>query len=171
MFPFSVLVYDIFLVARGSAFAVSAEANPTIGGKELDLHQLFLEVTSRGGIEKIIRERRWKETTAGFKFPSTATNAYCVLRQHYQSIASIGSHSKCAAVFAVSRVIDGKFESGYLVTVKVGSKKLKGVLYQAPQNLVLPTMPQHSSVTFQSIVLLPHLLLWVSIVTDARNVR
>ncbi|XP_020678348.1 high mobility group B protein 9-like [Dendrobium catenatum] len=26
---------------------------PTIGGKELDLHQLFLEVTSRGGIEKV----------------------------------------------------------------------------------------------------------------------
>ena len=35
-------------------------------------------------------------------------------------------------------VIDGKFESGYLVTVTVGSEKLKGVLYQAPQNLILP---------------------------------
>ena len=31
-------------------------------------------------------------------------------------------------------VIDGKFESGYLVTVMIGSEKLKGVLYQAPQN-------------------------------------
>lgn len=30
-------------------------------------------------------------------------------------------------------VIDGKFESGYLVTVTIGSEKLKGVLYQAPQ--------------------------------------
>lgn len=26
---------------------------PTVGGKALDLHQLFLEVTSRGGIEKV----------------------------------------------------------------------------------------------------------------------
>ena len=34
-------------------------------------------------------------------------------------------------------VIDGKFESGYLVTVTIGSEKLKGVLYQAPQNPVL----------------------------------
>ncbi|CAK7328453.1 unnamed protein product [Dovyalis caffra] len=31
-------------------------------------------------------------------------------------------------------VIDGKFDSGYLVTVTIGSEKLKGVLYQAPQN-------------------------------------
>lgn len=34
-------------------------------------------------------------------------------------------------------VIDGKFESGYLVTVTIGSEKLKGVLYQAPQNPIL----------------------------------
>ena len=30
-------------------------------------------------------------------------------------------------------VIDGKFESGYLVTVTIGNEKLKGVLYEAPQ--------------------------------------
>lgn len=26
---------------------------PTVGGKDLDLHKLFVEVTSRGGIEKV----------------------------------------------------------------------------------------------------------------------
>jgi len=26
---------------------------PTVGGKELDLHRLFIEVTSRGGIAKV----------------------------------------------------------------------------------------------------------------------
>lgn len=31
-------------------------------------------------------------------------------------------------------VIDAKFESGYLVTVTVGSETLRGVLYQTPQN-------------------------------------
>lgn len=56
---------------------------PIIGGKELDLHRLFVEVTSRGGLEKIIRERRWKEVTAVFSFPSTATNASFVLRKYY----------------------------------------------------------------------------------------
>ncbi|KAM4127605.1 hypothetical protein ACJW30_02G102900 [Castanea mollissima] len=59
---------------------------PIIGGKELDLHRLFVEVTSRGGIEKIIRERRWKEVTAVFNFPSTATNASFVLRKYYASL-------------------------------------------------------------------------------------
>lgn len=26
---------------------------PTVGGKPLDLHRLFVEVTSRGGLEKV----------------------------------------------------------------------------------------------------------------------
>jgi len=42
-------------------------------------------------------------------------------------------------------VIDGKFESGYLVTVTIGSEKLKGVLYQAPQNPVLHASDHNNS--------------------------
>ncbi|KAM3708525.1 hypothetical protein ACJW31_02G103000 [Castanea mollissima] len=149
---------------------------PIIGGKELDLHRLFVEVTSRGGIEKIIRERRWKEVTAVFNFPSTATNASFVLRKYYASLLhhyeqiyffkarewvrssdSVMSPSmtpvavqktetlqrtpEMQAFFQQQRintaqfpggspvtgVIDGKFESGYLVTVMIGSEKLKGI--------------------------------------------
>ncbi|XP_072981245.1 high mobility group B protein 15-like isoform X3 [Typha angustifolia] len=59
---------------------------PTIGGRELDLHRLFVEVTSRGGIEKVIADRRWREVTATFSFPSTATNASFVLRKYYMSL-------------------------------------------------------------------------------------
>ncbi|KAF5452130.1 hypothetical protein F2P56_027162 [Juglans regia] len=59
---------------------------PIIGGKDLDLHRLFVEVTSRGGIERVIRERRWKEVTAVFNFPCTATNASFVLRKYYFSL-------------------------------------------------------------------------------------
>ncbi|XP_045796419.1 high mobility group B protein 15-like [Trifolium pratense] len=59
---------------------------PIIGGKELDLCRLFVEVTSRGGIEKLMKERRWKEVTATFNFPSTATNASFVLRKYYASL-------------------------------------------------------------------------------------
>lgn len=36
----------------------------------------------------------------------------------------------------IAGVIDGKFDGGYLVTVTVGSEKLKGVLYQTLQNPV-----------------------------------
>lgn len=165
---------------------------PILGGKDLDLHRLFVEVTSRGGIQKIISERRWKDVTAVFSFPSTATNASFVLRKYYfqllnhyeqiyffkakgwtadashgppltqvsaQGIAEcvlptpeiqetpIPQQRKNTAEFlpAVSLaqstgspvvgVIDGKFESGYLVTVTFGSEKLKGVLYQSPYDL------------------------------------
>ncbi|XP_020110002.1 high mobility group B protein 15-like isoform X3 [Ananas comosus] len=59
---------------------------PIIGGRELDLHRFFIEVTSRGGIEKVIADRRWKEVTAAFSFPSTATNASFVLRKYYMSL-------------------------------------------------------------------------------------
>lgn len=35
---------------------------------------------------QIIRDRRWKEVTAVFNFPSTATNASFVLRKYYHSL-------------------------------------------------------------------------------------
>ncbi|TKY64740.1 High mobility group B protein 15 [Spatholobus suberectus] len=167
---------------------------PIIGGKELDLCRLFIEVTCRGGIEKLIKERRWKEVTAVFNFPSTATNASFVLRKYYSSLlyhyeqiyyfkanqwtpttsdalqnqsttpvvpaqraqfsqSSPGIHSAAFQQLRVNAaelpevsfsgspvvgVIDGKFESGYLVSVSVGSQMLKGVLYEAPQIPVLP---------------------------------
>ncbi|KAK4794290.1 hypothetical protein SAY86_012284 [Trapa natans] len=65
----------------GSKFAV-----PTVGCRALDLHRLFVEVTSRGGIEKVTRDRRWKEVILAFSFPSTITSASFVLRKHYMSL-------------------------------------------------------------------------------------
>ncbi|KAF8014274.1 hypothetical protein BT93_H0188 [Corymbia citriodora subsp. variegata] len=180
---------------------------PIIGGKELDLHRLFVEVTSRGGIEKIIRERRWKDVTAIFNFPSTATNASFVLRKYYVSLLhhyeqiyffkarvwtplSAGTlQSPPVPTFLAQQmeamrpaqesklpmsgqprttasdlprastawpanspvvgVIDGKFESGYLVTVSIGSEKLKGVLYQTPQSAA-GKMPQQINFSINS---------------------
>ncbi|KAH1097509.1 hypothetical protein J1N35_014430 [Gossypium stocksii] len=184
---------------------------PIIGGKELDLHKLFVEVTSRGGIEKIIKERRWKEVTAIFNFPSTATNASFVLRKYYfsllhhyeqiyffkargwvpvssdpfrsQSITQIHTQGAIQAAIDVHAaavqqprvniadspaaarqsttagspvigVIDGKFESGYLVTVTIGSEKLKGVLYQASDDAA-PEAP-HCYGAFASQSVTPH---------------
>lgn len=163
---------------------------PTVGGRELDLHQLFMEVTSRGGIDKVIAERRWKEITASFNFPPTATNASFVLRKYYisllhnyeqlyffrtdrldiispapisQSRSSIQSeraaepyspafesqsgirkrknmasvsevHLSLPANYPVHGVIDGKFDHGYLITVRVQGQTLRGVLYHTYQN-------------------------------------
>ncbi|CAN7055625.1 unnamed protein product [Brassica oleracea var. botrytis] len=145
---------------------------PIIGGKDLDLHKLFIEVTSRGGIIKIIHERRWKEVTSKFDFPATATNASFVMRKYYFSLLnnyeqiyffrtnsqmppdSLQNQSTVVGLGTirppqelqapqpridfggsltgpnVTGVIDGKFEDGYLVTVTMGTKQLRGVLYE-----------------------------------------
>nr|ABK24816.1 unknown [Picea sitchensis] len=156
---------------------------PVIGGKELDLHLLYVEVTSRGGLQQVIKDRKWKDITAIFNFPPTATNASFVLRKyyisllyHYEQVYFFGaqgqpipppaalpapspvSHSKNINELAnppsveaksllkkrkrvdpmssmghpVTGVIDGKFENAYLITVMVGSEKLRGVLYEMP---------------------------------------
>ncbi|OIV91215.1 hypothetical protein TanjilG_30437 [Lupinus angustifolius] len=156
---------------------------PIIGGRELNLHHLFVQVTCRGGLEKVIKDRKWKEVNATFNFPSTATNASFMLRKYYTSLIfhyeqvyyfkslgwappptsdalpsqptmpspapqmqspQIQSSSNVAelpeamaassASSAAIGVIEGKFELGYLVTVTIGSEKLKGILYHPPEN-------------------------------------
>lgn len=72
---------EAFHRSFGTKFSV-----PTIGGKALDLYRLFVEVTSRGGLEKVIRDRKWKEVIVAFNFPATITNASFVLRKFYMSL-------------------------------------------------------------------------------------
>ncbi|KAL1820881.1 hypothetical protein ACET3Z_015750 [Daucus carota] len=158
-----------FHSAFGSKFKI-----PTIGGTALDLHRLFVEVTSRGGIEKVVKDRKWKEVTMVFKYPSTITSASFVLRKYYQSllyhfeqvyyfrkktpsvlatdsvstIVNGSSAQKDSATVphlsdgsnlgpgsSVIGTIDAKFDSGYIVTVNLGSEQLKGVIYHTPTEL------------------------------------
>ncbi|XP_047945347.1 high mobility group B protein 15-like [Salvia hispanica] len=185
-------------ISMGTKFMI-----PIVGGRDLDLHRLFVEVTSRGGIAKILKEKKWKEVTAVFNFPSSATNASFILRKYYVSLLyhyeqiyffkakcwspaptdamqtlppitppPLGFHeyvpsvsqrthaaaspllkakaetlipqvslTPSAAGSSVCGVIDGKFESGYLITVKIGMEEFKGVLYQVPnsENQMLQT--------------------------------
>nr|CAD1821244.1 unnamed protein product [Ananas comosus var. bracteatus] len=65
---------------------VDGTAIPVIGGKDLDLHLLYVEVTKRGGLEKVIEEKRWREVICEFKFPPTTTSASFVLRKYYLSL-------------------------------------------------------------------------------------
>ncbi|CAM0883865.1 unnamed protein product [Alopecurus aequalis] len=155
---------------------------PIIGGKDLDLHQLFKEVTSRGGIDKVKAENRWREVTGSFVFPATATNASFMLKKYYMSLLyhfeqlyffgaqgwyqqesdprtlscievraetqttqkrKRGSHApsdpaSSSDTVDVDVVIDGKFEHGYIVTVIMGSKSTKAVLYNCTEEPALP---------------------------------
>lgn len=59
---------------------------PKIGGKDLDLHLLYKEVTARGGLNMVVKERKWKEITLVFDFPPTTTSASFVLRKYYNNL-------------------------------------------------------------------------------------
>ncbi|KAF8109094.1 hypothetical protein N665_0102s0004 [Sinapis alba] len=153
---------------------------PVIGGKELDLHVLYVEVTRRGGYEKVVAEKKWREVGGVFRFSATTTSASFVLRKHYLNLLfhyeqvhlfnargpllhptatfhakdpstskemalveytppSIGYTSSypppCqgSSSFTAIGTIEGKFDCGYLVKVKLGSEILNGVLYHSAQ--------------------------------------
>ncbi|KAL5713942.1 hypothetical protein ACHQM5_015972 [Ranunculus cassubicifolius] len=120
---------------------------PVIGGKELDLHLLYVEVTNRGGFDKVMGEKKWREIRTAFDFPSTATSASYVLKKQYLSvlrqyeqvyflkkkISLITQASPGSELSTVMGEINGKFEHGYLVTVTVGSEIFHGVLYHPAQ--------------------------------------
>ncbi|KAI3794938.1 hypothetical protein L1987_37579 [Smallanthus sonchifolius] len=178
-----------FHAAMGTKFKI-----PIVGGRDLDLHRLFMEVTSRGGIKKVLEEKKWREVTNCFNFPPSATNASFVLRKYYMSLVhhfeqvyyfkakawtpvptdtwqstktvltstygmnkpmlslpeiqdtsvkrqgmnteeqSLPKGSPESSIgLPVTGVLDGKFESGYLCTVRIGGELLQGVLYQTVQ--------------------------------------
>ncbi|XP_073112304.1 high mobility group B protein 9-like [Elaeis guineensis] len=56
---------------------------PILGGKCLDLHLLYVQVTQNGGIEKVVKEKGWKDVIAAFAFPKTTTSAAFVLKKCY----------------------------------------------------------------------------------------
>ncbi|KAM1088136.1 hypothetical protein ACFX19_016284 [Malus domestica] len=177
---------------------------PVIGGKELDLHILYVEVTRRGGFEKVVAEKKWREVGGIFMFSPTTTSASFVLRKHYSTLLyhyeqvhffrtqgplSTPTPSEKPELALVeyspkgkgakgakgrkpingcpllvtdegTGTIDGKFDCGYLVTVKFGSETLSGVLYHPnqqtlaaspnptpspePVNAIVPYTPQRS---------------------------
>ncbi|CAM6087148.1 unnamed protein product [Calypogeia fissa] len=68
------------------SFHTALKTRPTIpkmGGKDLDVHLLYREVSSRGGLQAVIRDRKWKEITLVFDLPRTTTSASYVLRKYY----------------------------------------------------------------------------------------
>ncbi|XAR64238.1 hypothetical protein NMG60_11024504 [Bertholletia excelsa] len=112
---------------------------PVIGGKELNLHILYVEVTNRGGYDKVVAEKKWREISSIFKFSPTTTSASYALRKHYfsllyhyEQVYFFRAQGPLVSSTAIG-TIDGKFDCGYLVSVKLGSEILNGVLYHPDQ--------------------------------------
>ncbi|CAI0382386.1 unnamed protein product [Linum tenue] len=192
-----------FHFLMGTTFSI-----PVIGGKYLDLHVLYIEATKRGGFEKVVAEKKWKEVGSVFRFSRTTTSASFVLRKHYLEIlyhyeqvhlfrvqgpifAEIGKqkasrrrtggrrsfrkptvavllgsssapHSnsvrnssnpvpaKEPSTFTATGTIETKFESGYIVSMKIGTEILTGVLYHsvvAPSSIVTAQVAPPRGVT------------------------
>lgn len=116
---------------------------PVIGGKELNLHLLYAQVTRRGGYEKVVELKKWREVSSDFHFSATTTSAsyalrkhYCCLLRDYEQVYFFSQkgpmlpHSTTGPVpFQAVGTINGKFDCGYLVSVKLGSEVLNGILY------------------------------------------
>ncbi|XP_010672469.2 high mobility group B protein 10 [Beta vulgaris subsp. vulgaris] len=60
--------------------------SPFVGGATLDLHRLFVEVTSRGGLNQVITDRKWEEVVSAFQFGITSFKRSFVLRKYYLSL-------------------------------------------------------------------------------------
>ncbi|KAL2920775.1 High mobility group B protein 10, partial [Bienertia sinuspersici] len=59
---------------------------PTLGGTTLDLHRLFVEVTSRGGLDQVINDRKWDEVVSVFRSGITSFKRSFLLRKFYLSL-------------------------------------------------------------------------------------
>ncbi|CAH9135197.1 unnamed protein product [Cuscuta epithymum] len=70
-----------FHISLGAKYSI-----PTVAGKPLDLYRLFVEVTLQGGIDKVIRDRRWEDVIGAFSFPSYVTSSSFLLRKYYLSV-------------------------------------------------------------------------------------
>ncbi|KAJ0693978.1 putative transcription factor & chromatin remodeling ARID-HMG family [Helianthus annuus] len=143
-----------FHAAMGTKFKI-----PIVGGKDLDLHRLFMEVTSRGGIKKVLDEKKWREAKAWTPVPTdtwqgTKTTQTSISgiqetalkrqRTNTDEDASTKGSLESSIGLPVTGVLDGKFESGYLCTVVIGGERLQGVLYQTVQtHTPLYDIPKH----------------------------
>eukprot|EP00743_Colponemidia_sp_Colp-15_P002852 GILK01003085.1.p1 GENE.GILK01003085.1~~GILK01003085.1.p1 ORF type:complete len:572 (+),score=109.57 GILK01003085.1:107-1717(+) len=59
---------------------------PNVGGRELDLLQLYREVTKRGGYQAVVNNKQFKEIVYAFALPASCTSGSYTYRQHYQRL-------------------------------------------------------------------------------------
>ncbi|CAH2059732.1 unnamed protein product [Thlaspi arvense] len=112
---------------------------PKVRFEDLDLHKLFVEVTSRGGIEQTVREEKWKDVFDTFSFPKSQQNPIFtkILRGHYYSLLR-------------------DYEIAYLFKSRcqfppLGSGKLEGVLHESTETSVTQDPERQSYDVFPNI--------------------
>jgi len=78
----------LFLIVRdGSGKITSAREStswPHVGGKRLDLYQLFQEVLRQGGYDYVLDRKLWTQCGHGLYLPKTCTTMSSQLRNNYE---------------------------------------------------------------------------------------
>ncbi|KAJ7513368.1 hypothetical protein O6H91_24G003300 [Diphasiastrum complanatum] len=59
---------------------------PKIDGGELDLHLLYCQVTASGGLEQVIKLKKWDHIIMKFGLPTQVSGQPFFLRKHYSSL-------------------------------------------------------------------------------------
>ncbi|KAL2468195.1 High mobility group B protein 9 [Forsythia ovata] len=107
----------------------------------------------------VVTDKKWREISGIFNFSPTTTSASYALRKHYSGLLLgfeqayfFRHHPTGLSTFQAIGTIEGKFDCGYLISVKLGEEILSGVLYHpgnpgssaATQygNTVIPYIPQ-----------------------------
>lgn len=57
---------------------------PQIGGRELDLYELYQKVINKGGSIKVTENKQWKDIVNEFNLPNSCTSASHTLKNHYE---------------------------------------------------------------------------------------
>ncbi|KMZ65090.1 hypothetical protein ZOSMA_33G01230 [Zostera marina] len=82
---------DLFqetLLALYEAFDTNLEI-PKFGSTPLDLHKLFIEVTARGGMQKVTEDRKWMQVARAVLVSPFSSNVSFSLRTKYNTILYI----------------------------------------------------------------------------------
>ncbi|OIV96298.1 hypothetical protein TanjilG_09725 [Lupinus angustifolius] len=119
---------------------------PVIGGKELDLHVLYVEVTRRCGYQKVVAEKKWREVDAASASNHSWRPDLAIVQYSPKPIEDhLDSNAEDSSFIFGEGTIDGKFECGYLVSVKLGCEVLRGVLYHPDPSVPPPQVQQYEN--------------------------
>eukprot|EP00798_Chlamydomonas_sp_ICE-L_P014277 gene14277-20251_t len=87
---------ELFLLTLGkllTEMGVRIKMRSKVGGKEVDLHRLYKEVTTLGGLDHVINNKQWATVCAPFNFPAPVTSRsflikklYCKALNHYEQV-------------------------------------------------------------------------------------
>ncbi|KAG9390844.1 ARID/BRIGHT DNA binding domain [Carpediemonas membranifera] len=103
---------------------------PVVGHQKLDFGKLFKEVRDRGGIDAVIREKKWKDVGRKLELPKSVTNVGFVLKKHYNEFLRSWENQEPGAAAA---------PAPKPITMDAGIPRMTPPPFQGPEALPQPS--------------------------------